>query len=100
MPLPVEVTTESVNTILNGPYVLVATQALKDIAQKSLVRWPRLSALIMRYVIPAIPLIAGAAYGYVIADPGQAAENAMAGAQAGLAASGAFRTWQVIVRGK
>lgn len=84
-----------------GPFMVVATSALKQIAQAVGPKHPRLVALGKRLLLPALPVIAGAGYALATnAVPGQGTERILHGILWGLAASGAYRTYQVAVKGK
>lgn len=94
---------DAVTAFLNGPYVLIGTKALKDIADKVFPKdkLPTVDAFIDRYINPALPVVLGAVYGYVTAPAGTSRMTAgINGLEAGLAMSGLYRTWGCVIHGK
>ena len=94
---------DATTAFLNGPYVLVATSAIKDIADRVFPaeKLPKVDAFIDRFVNPSLPVVLGAIYGYFTAPAGTSRlTSGINGFQMGLAASGLYRSWGVIVHGK
>ena len=86
---------------LNNPYILITTQAFKDISQRVLDKCPRVSAFIDRFILPLIPILCGTLYGYMVRPSGGSRLiYALHGSQVGAGMSGVYRTWQVMVKGK
>ena len=85
---------DTLTAFLNGPYILLVTQAVKDIQKKMTAKHPRVAEFLRRYFIPTIPVFAGLTYAHF------AQISLTAGFEGGLATSGAFRTYAVMVHGK
>lgn len=87
--------------LMSGPFMVVVTTALKEIAAAIGPKYPWLVKLGKRVLLPALPVIAGAVYAIATnAVPGQGWERLQQGLMWGLAASGAYRTYQVTVKGR
>lgn len=94
---------DATTAFLNGPYVLVATSAIKDIADKlwPKEKYPNVDPFIDRWLNPALPVVLGTVYGYLTHPDGTSRLTGAAnGFQMGLAASGLYRTWGCMIHGK
>ena len=89
------------NDLMSGPFMIVVTSALKELAANLGPKHPKLVAFGKRVILPALPVAAGAVYALVTnAVPGQGMERITQGIMWGFAASGAYRTYQVTLKGK